>query len=276
MCAAQDAKSMFRHAAGRFWKLPQDTPDERMMTHPVWSTWAQSKAEINESVVMQFAQDIVDNGFDNSQLEIDDNWETCYGDATFDLEKFPDPAKMVQNVKNMGFRVTLWIHPFINQECESFSFAAFPPNMYLVRDPKSKEITNDGTFGGGGIFGDFVHFHVNSAYAHKRELLLLRIQIDNKKNTTSNLSKTKLAGGNILLSSQHKNEQAGALSSCAHGPWEAGNFFFFISIFVKYSLPHFNYAAYCVYCFLRYVIFIDILYVFFDLYFLFDDFTLCA
>ena len=155
MCAAQDAKSMFQHAAGQFWELPVDTPDERMMTHPVWSTWAQYKAEINESVVMQFAQDIVDNGFDNSQLEIDDNWESCYGDATFDSDKFPDPAGMVQNIKNVGFRVTLLIHPFINQECGSFSVAAFPPNMYLVRDPKSKEITNDGTFGGGGIFGDF-------------------------------------------------------------------------------------------------------------------------
>ena len=93
MCAGQDARKMFEYAAGRFWNLPVGVPDERMATHPIWSTWAQYKTHINESVVLQFAQDIIDNGFDNSQLEIDDNWESCYGDAKFDEEKFPDPAR---------------------------------------------------------------------------------------------------------------------------------------------------------------------------------------
>ena len=32
--------------------------------------------------------------------------------------------------------------------------AAYPPNMFLIRDPKSKMVTNDGTFSD-GIFGDF-------------------------------------------------------------------------------------------------------------------------
>ena len=155
MCAAQNAKAMFQYSAGRFWQLPIGIPDERMMIHPIWSTWAQYKTGINESVVMQFANDILNNGFDNSQLEIDDNWEACYGDAKFNTEKFPDPARMVSNIKDLGFRVTLWIHPFINQECESFSYAANPPNMYLVRDPKSKYISSDGIFGGGGMFGDY-------------------------------------------------------------------------------------------------------------------------
>ena len=62
---------------------------------------------------------------------------------------------MVSKVKDLGFRVSLWIHPFINQECESYREAALPPNMFLVRDPKNKYINNGGTFGGDGIFGDF-------------------------------------------------------------------------------------------------------------------------
>ena len=49
--------------------------------------------------------------------EIDDNWEECYGDAKFDVSdgKFPDPSSMISTIKNeLGYRVTLWIHPFIN------------------------------------------------------------------------------------------------------------------------------------------------------------------
>ena len=33
--------------------------------------------------------------------------------------------------------------------------AANPPNMFLVRDPKSKIVTHNGTFGEDGIFEDF-------------------------------------------------------------------------------------------------------------------------
>lgn len=146
LCSADDAKQMQVYAAGNLWKKPTSIPDERMMTHPIWSTWAQYKEAINESVVLQFADDIIAHGFDNSQLEIDDNWETCYGDAMFDKNKFPFPARLVNNLKEKGFRVTLWIHPFINMECQSFMAAANPPNMYLVRDSKAKYIP-EGMFG---------------------------------------------------------------------------------------------------------------------------------
>ena len=67
-----------------------------------------------------FFRDIVKNGFNHSHLEIDDNWESCYGDAKFDSDKFPDPKRMVTKVNKIGLRTSLWIHPFINTECESY------------------------------------------------------------------------------------------------------------------------------------------------------------
>ena len=48
-----------------------------------------------------FAGNITTNGFNNSQLEIDDKWETCYGDFTFDRVKFPDPKGMNDILHNM-------------------------------------------------------------------------------------------------------------------------------------------------------------------------------
>ena len=44
--------------AGKAWSLPESLsiPDERMFTFPVWSTWAQYKVHINESVIIGFAR----------------------------------------------------------------------------------------------------------------------------------------------------------------------------------------------------------------------------
>ncbi|CAG7827351.1 unnamed protein product, partial [Allacma fusca] len=87
-----------------------------MLVYPLWSTWAQYHAKINQSLVLEMARRIVGEGYtQNSHLEIDDNWESCYGEAEFNSKTFPDPAGMIKDLRELGFkRTTLWIHPFIN------------------------------------------------------------------------------------------------------------------------------------------------------------------
>ena len=53
-----NAKDVFQYMAGKVWSLPDSLsiPDERMFTFPVWSTWAQCKTHINESVIIGFAR----------------------------------------------------------------------------------------------------------------------------------------------------------------------------------------------------------------------------
>ncbi|KAF4525153.1 hypothetical protein B566_EDAN014770 [Ephemera danica] len=111
---------------------PRAVPDLRMIEHPIWSTWARYKRDINESVVEAFANEILFYGYLNSQIEIDDLWETCYGELTFDLQKFPDPAGLTQRLKAIGYRVTLWVHPFVNFNCPSFE--AWRAAGYFVHD----------------------------------------------------------------------------------------------------------------------------------------------
>lgn len=56
--------------------------DERMVRDPVWSTWARYKIYVDNDVVIKFANEVKANGFKNSQLEIDDEWEDCYGGSS--------------------------------------------------------------------------------------------------------------------------------------------------------------------------------------------------
>ncbi|XP_077299263.1 myogenesis-regulating glycosidase-like [Arctopsyche grandis] len=127
----ENAKVGHLYAIEHYLGKPIGYPDFRMIQHPVWSTWARFFRPINESIVMGFANEIVDNGFNNSQFEIDDLWEICYGSLTVDTRKFPDMKKTVADLKALGFRVTLWIHPFINENCQPWHSEA-KENGYLI------------------------------------------------------------------------------------------------------------------------------------------------
>jgi hypothetical protein len=86
------------------------------------STWARYKTLVNQARVLSFAEQILQYGFNNSQLEIDDRWESwwaqkdffillhiqyyhnytfiSYGDHQFDAGKFSDPSAMVNQLHN--------------------------------------------------------------------------------------------------------------------------------------------------------------------------------
>ena len=46
---------------------------------------------------------------------------------------------MISHLRNeFGYRVTLWIHPFVNLQCASWEHVAVPPISYFVKDKKGK------------------------------------------------------------------------------------------------------------------------------------------
>ncbi|KAG7198471.1 hypothetical protein KM043_005853 [Ampulex compressa] len=127
-----DAKQSHQNVVKRYLGKPKGHPNDRMIRHPVWSTWARYKANVSDDVVRTFADEILHYNFSNSQLEIDDNWETCYGSAEFDKTKFPNITALVRDLKRKGFRVTLWIHPFINEGCEP-AYSTALRNSYFAK-----------------------------------------------------------------------------------------------------------------------------------------------
>ncbi|XP_070536046.1 myogenesis-regulating glycosidase-like [Ptychodera flava] len=141
VCTGSNVKTIHRYMASRFFEKPVGIPDERMIRLPIWSTWARYKINISESVVMDYAREINDNNFPNSQLEIDDGWATKYGDLTFDPIKFPNPRNMCDELHDLGFRVTIWTTPFGNYDSEAFReglVASDEGNHYWVREPRNQ------------------------------------------------------------------------------------------------------------------------------------------
>lgn len=103
-----------------FFKKPTKLPDTAIMEYPIWSTWVRYKTQINQSVIISFAEEIQRHGFKASQLEIDDTYTTNYGDMVFDSARFPDPKQMLEKLKAMNYRVTTWVHPFVNVDTRAF------------------------------------------------------------------------------------------------------------------------------------------------------------
>ncbi|KAL8597074.1 hypothetical protein ACOMHN_057563 [Nucella lapillus] len=130
ICHASDTRAIFSYMSEQFLPRPQDIPDSRLFTHPIWSTWAVFKANVTQKKVLDFATNITKLKLPAAQLEIDDDWTPRYGDLDFDPEKFPDPAGMVKRLSELGHRVTLWTHPFMNLDSQAFKYAA--ENRYAV------------------------------------------------------------------------------------------------------------------------------------------------
>ena len=83
---------------------------------PQYNTWMQFTYNQTQEGVLQYARDILANGFKPGILMIDEGWQNRYGDWTFDKLKFPDPKKMTDELHAMGFRVMLWVVPFVSPD----------------------------------------------------------------------------------------------------------------------------------------------------------------
>jgi alpha-glucosidase len=65
---------------------------------------------------------------------IDDNWQKYYGNFDFKPDKFPDPRGMTDRLHTQGFKVMLWICPFVSGD--SPEFRELEKMDYLVKDKK--------------------------------------------------------------------------------------------------------------------------------------------
>uniref|UniRef100_A0A182VXM7 Uncharacterized protein n=1 Tax=Anopheles minimus TaxID=112268 RepID=A0A182VXM7_9DIPT len=176
-----DAREAHMGAVGRILGKPSGHPAESMVTEPIWSTWARYKRDINDTVVLQFAQEIITNGF-GGQYELDDDWEWCYGALTFNRTKFPDIRSTITKIRQLGFgRTTLWIHPFINKGCEPW-YSDARRRGYLVADHSGNTDTEWwNSLRGQAAYVDFTKAEVREWFTTRLQAILDESGIDSFK-----------------------------------------------------------------------------------------------
>lgn len=91
-------------------------PHELMFTSPQYCTWIELLTDQTQEGILTYAQSIIDAGMPVGELLIDDGWQTGFGDWTFHKDKFSDPKAMIDKLHEMGFKVILWICPFVSEK----------------------------------------------------------------------------------------------------------------------------------------------------------------
>lgn len=116
----KNLKEAFLTASKNFFPPDGKTPLPIFFNKPQYNTWIELAYHQNQKDIMNYATQIQKNGLSEGVIMIDDNWQRYYGNYDFKAEEFPDAKGMIQQLHDMGFKVMVWICPYISPDCPEF------------------------------------------------------------------------------------------------------------------------------------------------------------
>ena len=130
--AGTSLREAFLYASKTYFPSSGKTPDELLFSSPQYNTWIELMYDQNQADILKYAKGIIDHGFPAGVLMIDDNWQENYGKWDFNKGKFQDPKAMIATLHAKGFKVMLWVCPFISPDCDVYRDLA--SRNLLVKD----------------------------------------------------------------------------------------------------------------------------------------------
>lgn len=109
-------KGAFRAASRRFFPPSGGMPAKILFTAPQYNTWIELLHDQTEEKILNYARSIITQGYPPGVLMIDDNWQENYGVWEFSPRRFSDPKGMIRELHALGFRVMLWVCPFVSSD----------------------------------------------------------------------------------------------------------------------------------------------------------------
>jgi len=132
-------RSAYNYVSNKYFPSNGEIPDELLFTHPQYNTWIELMYDQNQEDILKYAQSIIDKGFPPGVIMIDDNWQEDYGIWDFSARRFSDPKGMMKKLHDMGFKVMLWVCPFVSSDSQVFRKLA-ADGMLLLDDERTQEI----------------------------------------------------------------------------------------------------------------------------------------
>jgi len=140
----QDLRNAYEFASNHYFPADGKMPDRLLFEQPQYNTWIELIYDQNQEDILTYAHAIIDNGFPPGVLMIDDNWQEAYGNWKFHPDRFPDPKSMMNELHDLGFKVMVWVCPFVSPDTEIFRsgareglFLKYPENHNPIGSPSS-------------------------------------------------------------------------------------------------------------------------------------------
>ena len=118
--ANSNLKEAYLFASKNYFPPSGKMPDELLFTSPQYNTWIELMYDQNQEDILKYAHAIKKNNFPAGVLMIDDNWQEDYGKWNFHQGRFSDPKAMMDELHQMGFKVMLWVCPFVSPDCDVY------------------------------------------------------------------------------------------------------------------------------------------------------------
>ncbi|MDD4368834.1 MAG: glycoside hydrolase family 31 protein [Oscillospiraceae bacterium] len=109
-------------------------PPSLFFTQPQYNSWIELMYDQNQAAILNYAAQIRAHHYPAGILMIDDGWAEDYGNWQFHRGRFPAPRQMVEQLHEAGFKVMLWVCPFIS--ADSLTFREAQAAGILLRDRK--------------------------------------------------------------------------------------------------------------------------------------------
>jgi len=140
VAAGNTLRDAYVAAKDKYFPASGKTPDPLMFTMPQYNMWIELNYYQTQEKVLKYASDVLKNGFPAGTFMIDDNWGKAYGTYEFDATNFADPKKMVDELHAKGFKVMLWLTPFVSPDTKSFQHLNKIGALVLKKDSKKPAI----------------------------------------------------------------------------------------------------------------------------------------
>ncbi|MGQ7870944.1 glycoside hydrolase family 31 protein [Sunxiuqinia sp. sy24] len=118
--AGNTLKEAYLFASNNYFPPSGRMPDELLFSSPQYNTWIELMYDQNQKDILKYAHAIKDNNYPAGVLMIDDNWQEDYGKWSFHEGRFDDPKAMMDELHEMGFKVMLWVCPFVSPDCDVY------------------------------------------------------------------------------------------------------------------------------------------------------------
>ena len=127
----ENLRGAFLAASKAHFPADGQLPPEEFFSKPQYNTWIELIYNQNQHDIIEYCRHIVENNMPKGVIMIDDLWSNYYGRWDFDRKKFPDPKAMMDTLHGWGFKVMVWICPFIS--LDSLEYRTLKAKGGLVR-----------------------------------------------------------------------------------------------------------------------------------------------